>query len=418
MRTRAPHSWAVFCAAIVALTACDGGAHDRPTAAPAGTASACGIVAQSILDATQRYLNGLLANNGTNPNTLTSTAYESALRAANDKLTQQGCEPAQTRRSLQAKWGTLKADGPVAAAVLAQLRYRLTETVSSVAVTKTIGVGAALQDALAEIPEGSTLVLQPGKYRLDQSLVVLRGVTIRGADAASTELDSSAADDAVLVMTTSAVTIQNVTVRHIGAAAANVVATGAEASLKLDSVTLRGGRASKKSGGSGLLLASGADEPGAPRTTTLTISGSTIAENAAGGIVVAGRHRASISGTTFSANRECGVCFLGSSDGWVTANTFRDNDVGVSAMADARPILRKNTFSGGQVGIQVSDRAAPTVEGNTITSPQRAALIYTGNSAGTVNGNTCTKDKPGIVIVGTQPYPYLKQNACDVATAR
>lgn len=430
----------VLVAAALLLGACDSGTPSRPASSTsASLRTQCQQTVDTMLDATQRYIDTLAPaarapGSGQPPTpsqspsrSPTGTAaaptaadLQAQLKAADATLVRLGCDPADTARNLDAKWSRLRAEGAVARAVLAQLRTTLLGPAAPASTTTRVPAGADLEDVLASAGEGATLELARGTYRLEQSLVVLRPVTLRGAGRGQTVLLTSAADDGLLVLTSGAVTLRDLSVRHTGTARATLVSATAGAALTLDGVEVSGATKVKGVGGTGLLMAepAGSGAGNSARTTTLTVRNGLFTGNQAGAVVVAGRHRASVTASTFTGNRQCGVCFLGSSDGWVQDNTFRDNEVGVAAAGSARPIIRRNTFSGGQVGIQIGGRAAATVERNTINGSQRAAMIYLDTAAGTVDGNTCGKGTPGIVIVGKGPYPYLETNDCTAATTQ
>lgn len=431
MRARALRKALVL--AVLILCACDSGTPSRPpTSAGAALRTRCHEVVDTMLEATQRYVDtlapgtsGTAEPTATPTHTPTGTAsaptaadLKSQWKAANETMVRLGCDPTDTARDLQSKWSGLHAEGALARAVLAQLRTTLLGPTAPLSTTTQVAAGADLEEVLAQAPEGATIELASGTYRLDQSLVVLRPVTLHGAGRGRTVLQTSAADDGLLVLTPGAVTLRDLSVRHTGTARATVVSATAGTTLTLDGVEVSGATKVKGVGGTGVLMAepTGTDTDASGRTTTLTVRNGLFAGNQAGAVVVAGRHRASVTASTFTGNQQCGVCFLGTSDGWVQSNTLRDNEVGVAAAGSARPIIRRNTISGGQVGIQVGGKAAATVERNTISGSQRAAMIYLDTSAGTVDGNTCSKDTPGIVVVGKGPYPYLKTNDCTVAT--
>lgn len=421
-------------AALASLTACDGGSATdaKGTPQPAGQ---CETVVSSMLTRTQAYVDQLEAPApAASPSatlaptpTPTSTAapnadFSAAIEKATTELNRLGCDSGATVRQIDAGWPSLHAKGPVVAALLAQLRYSITDRVGKVPETRRLKPGDSLGDAMAQLAAGSTIVLAPGTYALNASLVTLRGITVRGAGPATTTVTSTASDYALLDLTSDPVKLSDLTLRHAGSAPASVITTGPLAALTLTRVHVtRGVAASGGRGGVGVLMGATTQPVGGQvpaRTTTLTVRSSDVSDNAGGGVVVAGRHRADIGTTTLSSNGQCGICFTDSSDGWVRHSTLQDNVVGVAAAGTSRPQLVDNVMSGGQLGIQIYGSAAATIRDNTVSKVQRAAILFSGKSAGTVDGNTCPKDKPGIVVVGKGPYPYLKRNACLVATTK
>jgi parallel beta-helix repeat protein len=269
---------------------------------------------------------------------------------------------------------------------------------------------------LAEVGPDATVQLGPGTYRLDETLVLLRGITLRGAGRARTTIVSTAADAAVLVLTGDRVVVEDLAVRRAGAAVGSVVIGGSAASLLLASVDLSGARIGNGDGGAGVLMTAAEGEE--PRLgTTLEVTDSQFADNEGAGIALTGGHRASIVSSVFRRNRQCGVCFLGSSGGAVRQSRFDANGAGVAVTSTSKPLVQGNRISGGEVGVQAVDDSAPVLKSNTISGAARAAVIWSGRAGGRADGTRCRDVSFGLVV-GPKAHPFLGKNSCSVAGGR
>jgi hypothetical protein len=274
--------------------------------------------------------------------------------------------------------------------------------------------GDDIADALARAAGGTTIVLPPGTTAVDETLVLLEGVTLRGAGRDATTIRSTAADAALLVVTGGLVTLEGFALELTGAEPASGLIAGPSASISLSDVRIAGGTATTDGvGGAGIYLSAEGEE-GSGRGTTLEITDSVFERNAWAGVAVAGGHRVSIESTSFTANGEVGILFLDSSSGSVEASTFSDNKVGVAATGTATPTLLGSTVSGGSVGVQVDASAAPIIDGVRISGSSSAAVIFGGDSSGSISATTCENVPYGIVI-GAASAPTVGENGCPLA---
>lgn len=322
-----------------------------------------------------------------------------------------GCDPGTFRDDLSSGLASIDAGGAVATAVLLQLRA---ETASA-ARSGPVEPGQDLAAAVAATPEGGVVELAAGTFVLDETLTLLRGVTLRGAGAAATMVQSAAEAGVLLVLAGQPVAVEGVALVRTGEASGPVVSVAPAGALSLRASRVSGARADAQGeGGVGVLLAAGTGgQAGPQRRTTLTMDAVEINDNAVAGVLLAGQHRADVTGSSFDRNGQCGVCFLGTSDGAIRDSRFTGNAAGLVAAGDAQPLVQGVTVSGGEVGLQVADRAAPRVEGGTFTGAARAAMIWTGAARGSVSGSTCT-DVPAGIVVGPSAVPFLGENACAV----
>lgn len=404
------------------------------------SAGACATAVTSIVDATQRYVSGYESARAASsegapdagaaaiptestPTTATSAdalgeaEFQRQLDDADERLRDLRCDPRQVRTALVDGLGRVAAEGPVADAVLRQLSASLTGQTSPRADVVQVAPGEDLRDVVARVPEGTTIELAAGEHRLDASLVLLSGVTIRGAGRDATSIVSTAPDAAMLLLTGGRVELTGLTVRHEGDATASVVLGGPAASVVLTDARVSGGRVDGEGqGGSGILMFDDA-EAATGRGTTMEVTGTELLDNRGGGIVLTGGHRASVVATLFAANGQCGICFLGAADGSVEDSILDDNGIGIAAMGTARPTLLRLTLRAGEVGIQAGDAATPSVEGVTITGAQRAALIFTGTAGGSLSGVTC-EDVPFGIVISPDAAPQIGDTDCEVASSQ
>lgn len=395
---------------------------------------ACDAAVADIVTATESYVSGyeaavaVAAEDATAEEPVTPTSgppgaaplteedFQVALSDADAALRSNGCRPREVRDDLVAQLGEVSAEGPVADAVLRQLTASLTGRLATAEDVTSVAPGTDLRDVVAALPDGATVELQAGEHRLDASLVLLAGVTIRGASRDTTTIVSTAADAAVLALTDRRVELAGLTIRREGDAPGSAVLGGSAASVVVTDARLTGGKADPEGqGGAGVLMYA-AEAEAAGRGTTLEVTDTEIQGNEAAGIVLSGGHRASIVRATFRANGQCGLCFLGNTDGSVEDSTFSDNGLGIAVTGTSTPTLLRLSITGGEVGLQAGDRSAPVIDRLTVAAPKRAALIYTGSAAGSVDHLTC-EDEPFGIVVSPEAHPQVGETDCDLASS-
>lgn len=425
-------------ASALVLSACTGTSDARPSSnaskraatAAESRATACRAAARSVVEVTRRYVAGYAdlgltstPDRGTSPSpnpSETAGVTDDDLQAAIDRAQrvrrQQRCDAATFEAELQQGLAALTAEGPVAAAVLQQLRANLTGRAGSTPTTRAVTPADDLGVVLTELATGSTLTLGAGTYRLDDALVLLRGVTLRGASTGDTVITSGAPDAALLVLTGERVVVEDLTVRRTGRRAGSVILGGSAASLQLTGVRLEGARLGRNGGGAGVIMTAAKDET-TTGGTTLEVTDSSLVDNEGAGIALTGGHRASVVSSDFRGNGQCGVCFLGASGGAVRRSTFTGNGSGVAVAGTADPVVQGNDVRGGRVGMQATGDAAPVLSGNVITGAARAAVIFDEDAAGRVSRTRC-QDVPYGIVVGGAAHPLLESNACRLARGR
>lgn len=427
---------ALAVAACTLFAACDSGRTEqqRSAAASASQAAECAEAVGSLLRVTQRYLDGVggTTTGGAGPTASSSASatvgptapssprdpaaeqeqFTRALQDIRGYAADRGCAPGKFQTDLQAGLRRLTAGGPVARAVLLQLQA---DAAGSPPRTGPLVPGDDIAAAVAAAPSGATVELSAGTFVLADTVALLRGVTLRGAGRDRTRLHAAAAGGALLVLTGEPVTIAHITVSRTGTAPGPVLSAAPVATLSLSGARVSGARADREGvGGVGILMSAGGGQTGRTRRTSLRITDTEVRDNAVAGVLVAGDHRAEIVRTVVARSGQCGVCFLGTSDGIVRASRLSDNDAGVVTGGDARPKIEGTTVTGGQVGIQAIERSAPEIIRTTVTKAARAAMIWTGTATGRLEANRCVDVKFGIVV-GPNAVPFLGTNECQVA---
>jgi hypothetical protein len=392
----------------------------EPSATATRNAAECSAAAAGIVKAADK----VVTDYGQPPGGATGTAATTgdpltvAVAKAREIRDRLDCDPGAFDTELKKGLAAIERDGPLASAVWRRVSASLLGTVRQKAGEWVLAAGENLQDAVARASEGTTVVLPAGTIDLDATLVLLEGITLRGAGRDATTIRSTASDAAIIVVTASVVRLENLTVDLIGAQPASGLVAGPSASVALTGVRIAGaiagvGGGDVGGGGAGVYL-SAQGNAGSGRGTTLEITDSLFERNGWAGVAVAGGHRVSIRSATFARNGEVGLIFLDESSGSVSGSTFTDNKVGLAATGSATPTWLASTVTGGSVGAQMDAAAAPVIDGLTISGSTSAAVIFGGTSGGSIGGTTCENVPYGIVISNTAA-PTLGENGCAVA---
>lgn len=424
---------------LAALGGCTGGGGGQPTDQPTdpadtqsstdGTTPAadpCADGRRTLVAAVQRYVDGYgtpADSSGTpsaSPGPSTGdTDLKNAIAQSRAEIERKSCDEQAYERALSGDLDGVRTRGPLAAAVLLRLGASLTGAARTVKETRDVGPGDDLPRVLAEVAPGSTLRLAPGTFRLARSLVLLQGVTLLGSGPGRTTVSSGAAGAVLLVLTEDRVELSGISVRHTGRRAASGVVGGPTSSLVLTGSRVSGAVESHRAegGGAGVLMSARSGDRTA-RGTTLEVTRSEFSGNSGAGVLLSGRHRASIRGARFVDNGQCGVCFTGRSDGAVRSSRFSGNTAGVAALDRSRPQLVDDRFSGGLVGVQASGAARPVVLDSVVDGARRAAMIFGDTASGRVARTTCRNVRFGIVV-GPRTFPSVGSNAgCTVSGSR
>ena len=313
---------------MLALAGCSGsgGGDDagtsRSTPSPSATSSAdaqraCDAVTTKLLTSVQRYVDRYGATLSRNPgapgsSSTSGTGDDTELRAdlqqAQRERSRKKCDILVFRTDFAAGLEKVTADGPLARAVLLRLTASVTGEPPDPAEDRSRprrgpgppGGGAGT---------GSTVTLRAGRYQFRQPLVLLAGITLKGAGRGRTTISSRAAAPWSWCSTTAAPSCATWPSRTPGAGPRRW-SSAARASIVLTDARLSGGFARKGSNdgqsGTGVLMTSRAGETTA-RGTTLQMTRSQVSDNTAAGVLLTGAHRASVRSSAFRGNGQCGL---------------------------------------------------------------------------------------------------------------
>jgi hypothetical protein len=337
-----------------------------------------------------------------------------AVTAARQTRTELGCDEAVFTARLEAGLLEIDAEGAIAGAVLRRVSASLLGTVRDTAGEWAVEAGEELADVLARAAPGTVVVLPSGEYSATETLVLLEGVTLRGAGMDATTLRSTASGAAIIVATAGLVRLENLSLTLASEEAASGLIAGPSASVALVDVRVSGAvAAADGTGGAGVYLSAvGVEASG--RGTTLEITGSRFESNGWAGVAVAGGHRVSIESSSFTSNASVGIVFLDTASGSVASSTFADNGVGIAVTGSATPTLLASTISGGSVGVQMDASSAPIIDSLEVSESATAGLIFGAESAGSVTATRCAGVPYGIVVADTAA-PTIGQNDCTLA---
>lgn len=408
----------------VALTSCSGSSGQA--VARKGNRADCTVSVTSLLAVTQRYLNGVgqpggAANGQASPSSQTSAAadekeFTAAVRDISAYAVSLGCDPGRFQADLTQGLARLRTRGPLANAVLLQLRA---QSGGATAGHDPLQPGDNVAAAVAAAPSATTVRLGPGTFVLPQTLALIRGVTVAGSGRDRTRLVSSAADGTVLVLTSEPTELSNLTVSRAGSTPGSVIDVAPVSQLTVRQARVSGGRLGPGGrDGAGIVLAAGVGgQTGASRRTTLVLLDSELLDNAAAGLVASGDHRVDVRRTLVARSKQCGICFLDRSDGVVRDSSLVDDAVGLLVTGAARPTLLRSQVRGGRVGVQASGTARPWIRDNVLSGTDRSAMIWAGTARGRIEGNRCDHAPFGIVV-GPKVLPFVGTNSCTVNRGR
>jgi parallel beta-helix repeat protein len=238
----------------------------------------------------------------------------------------------------------------------------------------------SLEAAIEAVYAGSTILLDPGTYRLEGPLEINKALTLTGAGMDQTFVVGEAGEYVVHFVGSGTFFAEGITFRYDGTAWADVVVIE-DGEVDFYRCRFTGGVWS--------------DED--RRGTGLVFRGS-----------ATGRVRESQA----EGNELHGFEIRDQAQPTLEENVCKDNEVdGILYTDDAGGVARGNECSGSDFGIVLVDRARPTLEENVCTDNERAGIAYFGDAGGTTRQNECTGNKWGI-SVADQAQPTLEENVC------
>lgn len=246
--------------------------------------------------------------------------------------------------------------------------------------------------ALKRAASGSTIVLAPGTYALDAKLIGKSNITIQGA-AGGASVIAPSSGNALVVQSSSNVTINNVVFHAPSPGGAGIIVLGS--SVNLNNV------ATSNTYGYGLVASSFGGQGSSVNVASSQFNGS---QNADGFHLTAGAS-ANITGSTFANNGGSagsdsnGIGLDGGSSATISGSTFSGNALdGLLADGNAQVTIIGSTFTGSRMGsgLQLNDSATATISSSTFNGNGTAAGVTQASNGMSISGSSRAQ------IVGSQ----------------
>lgn len=288
----------------------------------------------------------------------------------------------------------------------------------------------SLEAAVEAVPPGSSILLQPGTYRLSGALEIEKPLSLLGTGMEETVVSGIEGDQVVLLSGPGPFSVEGITFRYEGPGWARVMTVdGAEIDILRCRFTGAVWSDEEERGGDGLLLWG---------TTTGSIRESRFDGNELHGIELQDQAQPLLEGNVATGNGENGFVYFEESSGTARNNDCSGNGLhGIGAAEQAQPVLEENVcndngevgirFSGsasgtarsntcsrnGLHGIQVSDEAEATLEGNTCSENEEVGIRFSDSASGIVRNNRCTGNLLHGISVNDETRPAIEENICN-----
>jgi parallel beta-helix repeat protein len=241
----------------------------------------------------------------------------------------------------------------------------------------------SLEEALAAVPPESTIMLDPGTYRLKHKLEIDKTISLRGAGMDKTIV---VGDDATYVIRFTGpgkFTLQGITFRYEGTPWARVVSVK-DGDIDFSDCSFTGGVRDddENKGGSGLLISG---------NTSGEIADCRSEDNGLHGFDLYDDSNLTLERNTCSNNSQTGIVYWDNSGGLAKEN---------------------NCLNNGNYGIDVQDQAQPILERNTCSNNSQAGIVYWDNSGGLAKENNCLNNGYNGIGVNEKAQPTLEGNTC------
>jgi parallel beta-helix repeat protein len=371
----------------------------------------CAEIGSDLVDDLQQYVDGFATytlEDLTDGQVPGLSEIESQIDQARATAEGHGCDMAVFSDDLIASATTLTGEGPVGRPLAASLRGDAPVDESE-AITATLAPDDDLAEVLATAGPGSHITLTDGIYEVSETLFIDRQITIDGPTSGTATIASTARNAAVVVSTSGSLTLEGVTVEHVGEEPATVI-VGASGDIFLDRVVLSGGVIDEETGadGHGIALTTAPDDEGGESAVTIVFT--TISDNAAIGIAVFGTASPVIQDTTIVDNAACGVCFFDQSGGTISDSTIARNQVGFGSSGTSRPRIEYNAIEANAVaGGVLEDSANPQIAWNDFTENSGSGIEIGGSAGSTIRSNVISGSERSIVIAD-QAHPVIRSN--------
>ena len=268
--------------------------------------------------------------------------------------------------------------------------------------------------AISEIKEGGEITLQPGEYRLRESLHIRKSLTISGTGYEETvivfEGKSIFTEDegrcgGIKYSGEGMLSIRDVSLRYAGVDVVCVI-TAVKGDLRLTRCFISGGvgRDEKKN-----LIGGGV---WVHKTSNAVISGCIIADNEVG-VSVSARSKARIEFSKILGNGEQGIAIGGNASSEVRHCEISNNGIGILASGESRLVARNNTCEeNSYFGIMLLDSAQGEVVGNTCRNNGLHGIYADEQSRLVARNNTCEGNEMSGIALFDSVQGEIEGNQC------
>ena len=260
-------------------------------------------------------------------------------------------------------------------------------------------LGAAVEAA----PDGATILLGAGEYRLEEPLEIGKPLRLSGAGGGQTEILREGYGPVLSFAGPGPFVAEDITFRReaAGHEIGNVVeVSGGEVSFR--SCIFKGANQ-----GAGLSISGSA-------TGVVEDCLATGAQwGARAGIEVREKSTVLVRGNECTQNA-FGILVLDEAQPMLEENTCTGNGTaGIGYQDEAGGVARDNECSGnGGLGIGVIGQAQPTLEGNTCTGNEAVGIVYANSAGGVASENDCSRNGLYGIHVKNGAQPLLEGNVC------
>jgi len=284
----------------------------------------------------------------------------------------------------------------------------------------------SLEDALADVPAGSTIYLGAGTYEFSQAVSVDIPITLIGAGAENTILTGSDAIHVIRFNGEGNLSLEGIHFQHEGENVADVVVINvAEAEIR--NCSFSGAyRGDEEDVYGGLWItgdtegvvenseASGNDAVGflLDEDASVTLVDVVAMNNTNYGVYFLERSSGEVQDSYCSSNERNGIYLNTEGDVDLNRNTCRENGrFGIVIARAASPEVRGNYVEmSGLSGMLVSDSASPTIEGNDLSGNGESGLVFSDEAGGTASGNRCFENESDGISVSGSATPEIVGN--------
>jgi parallel beta-helix repeat protein len=279
-----------------------------------------------------------------------------------------------------------------------------------------VQAGESLADAVARARPGSVIELQPGVYLLEQPLRIDKPLTMQGAGADKTFIQSDAEGCVIELASTGLCALRDLSVEHFGNRPANVVVVSL-GMAEISGCVVRGGvwDEKRKFGGDGIWFTN---------ATRGTVRGCVCRDNGLHGIEISGIAQPLLEGNTCEGNKQDGILYFESAGGTARNNTCRNNGLDGIRSSPARRSrpwkatpARSNKETASRISRVPAALHATTPAGRTKRTASALAAkpsqFWKAIAASRTNATECVifrKEKP-VAGLSTTPAPKMKVRA-------